>query len=114
MGGYRDMQLYGTLYDGLSLKQKTGVEIETFELLEVEQRYRKISDAEKREVVDNRIKKWRFLAEAKDESLMKAAGYYLAVKAIAEERHYSALSLKDVDGMKATRLPARAGFHATR
>lgn len=100
MGGYRDMQLYGTLYDGLSLKQKTGVEIETFELLEVEQRYRKISDAEKREVVDNRIKKWRFLAEAKDESLMKAAGYYLAVKAIAEERHYSALSLKDVDGMK--------------
>lgn len=31
MAGYRDMNLYGTLYDGLSLKQKTGVEIETFE-----------------------------------------------------------------------------------
>ena len=26
MAGYRDMQLYGTLYDGLSLKKTTGVE----------------------------------------------------------------------------------------
>ena len=31
---------------------------------------------------------------------MKAAGYYLAVKQIAEERGYRAISLKDVDGMK--------------
>ncbi len=100
MAGYRDMQLYGTLYDGLPLKRKTGVEIETFELLEVEQRYKKISDAEKREIVENRIKKWRFLKPAKDDSLMKAAGYYLAVREIAEERHFSAISLKDVDGFK--------------
>ena len=32
--------------------------------------------------------------------MMKAAGYYLAVKAIADERNYKAISLKDVDGMK--------------
>ena len=29
MAGYRDMNLYGTLYDGISLKKTTGVEIET-------------------------------------------------------------------------------------
>ena len=32
--------------------------------------------------------------------MMKAAGYYLAVKQIAEERGYRAISLTDVDGMK--------------
>lgn len=100
MGGYRDMQLYGTLYEGISLKKKTGVEIETFELLEVEQRYNKITDAEKRDIVENRIKKWCFLSPAKDDSMMKAAGYYLAVRSIAKERNYSAISLKDVDGFK--------------
>ena len=100
MAGYRDMNLYGTLYDGLSLKQTTGVEIETFEMLEMQQRYEKITDAEKKAVVENRIKKWHFLKPANEAAMMKAAGYYLAVKQIAEERHYKSISIKDVDGMK--------------
>ena len=100
MAGYRDMNLYGTLYDGMSLKKTTGVEIETFEMLEMQQRYEKITDAEKEEVVNNRMLKWNFLKPADKEPMMKAAGYYLAVKAIAEERNYKAISLKDVDGMK--------------
>ena len=100
MAGYRDMNLYGTLYDGISLKKTTGVEIETFEMLEIEQRYNKLTDAEKRDVVNNRILKWNFLKPANDEAMMKAAGYYLAVKQIADERGYKAISLKDVDGMK--------------
>lgn len=36
MAGYRDMNLYGTLYDGGSLKREIGAEIETFEMLEIE------------------------------------------------------------------------------
>ena len=100
MAGYRDMNLYGTLYDGLSLKKETGVEIETFEMLEIQQRYEKLSEEEKRDVVNNRILKWNFLKPANDDAMMMAAGYYLAVKQIAEERNYKAISLKDVDGMK--------------
>lgn len=100
MAGYRDMNLYGTLYDGMSLKKTTGIEIETFEMLEIQQRYEKLSEAEKRAVVDNRILKWNFLKPAKDEGMMMAAGYYLAVKQIAEERGYKSISIKDVDGMK--------------
>ncbi len=100
MAGYRDMNLYGTLYDGMSLKKTTGVEIETFEMLEIEQRYNKLTDDEKRKVVNERILKWNFLKPANDEPMMKAAGYYLAVKQIADERGYKAISLKDVDGMK--------------
>ena len=100
MAGYRDMNLYGTLYDGLSLKNKTGVEIETFEMLEMQQRYEKIPEAEKKAVVENRIKKWHFLKPANDAAMLKAAGYYLAVRQIAGERHYKSISIKDVDGMK--------------
>ncbi len=100
MAGYRDMQLYGILYDGVSLKKTTGVEIETFELLEVEQRYEKLDAAEIQAVIDNRMSKWHFMKPAKPESMKMAAGYYLAVKQILEERHCKAVSLKDVDGMK--------------
>ena len=35
MMGYRDMKLYNTLYEGLSLKSKLGVDIEFFEMLEM-------------------------------------------------------------------------------
>ncbi len=100
MAGYRDMNLYGTLYDGSSLKRVVGTEIETFEMLEMKQRFDKITDAEKRAVIDSEMSKWNFLKPAKEESKMLAAGYFLAVKEIIEERGYDAVSLKDVDGMK--------------
>lgn len=100
MAGYRDMNLYGTQADGPSLKRVVGTEIETFEMLEIEQRYQKITKEEKDEVINNAISKWKFLKPAKREGLEKAAGYYLAVKSLADERGYEAISLKDVDGMK--------------
>ena len=100
MAGYRDMNLYGTNADGPSLKRVVGTEIETFEMLEMEQMYQKITEEEKQEVVDKCMSKWNFLKPAKSESLLKAAGYYLAVKQIVDERGYEAISLKDVDGMK--------------
>ena len=100
MAGYRDMNLYGTLYDGMSLKKTTGVEIETFEMLEIQQRYENLTEDAKRDIVNNRILKWNFLKPANDDAMMKAAGYYLAVKQIADERNYKSISLKDVDGMK--------------
>ena len=98
--GYRDMNLYGTMFDGPSLKRVVGPEIETFEMLEIYQRYLKVTDAEKQTVIDSAISKWRFLKQAKPESLQLAAGYYLALKSLIDERGYEAISLKDVDGMK--------------
>lgn len=100
MAGYRDMNLYGTLYDGGSLKREIGPEIETFEMLEIEQRYNQISESDIRTVVDRCMSKWKFVKPANAESLKKAAGYYLAVKTVCDERGYEAISLKDVDGMK--------------
>lgn len=100
MAGYRDMNLYGTQFDGGSLKRQIGPEIETFEMLEMEQRYQKITEEQKQAVIDSAMAKWKFLKPANPESMKKAAGYYLAVKSICDERGYDAISLKDVDGMK--------------
>ncbi len=100
MAGYRDMNLYGTQADGPSLKREIGPEIETFEMLEIEQRYQNITDEQKQDVIDRCMSKWNFLKAANPESMKKAAGYYLATKAICDERGYDAISLKDVDGMK--------------
>ncbi|MBQ4088211.1 MAG: hypothetical protein IJC78_08200 [Clostridia bacterium] len=100
MAGYRDMNLYGTQADGPSLKREIGPEIETFEMLEIEQRYQKITDDKKQDVIDRCMSKWNFLKAANPESMKKAAGYYLATKEICDERGYDAISLKDVDGMK--------------
>lgn len=100
MAGYRDMNLYGTLYDGGSLKRQVGPEIETFEMLEMQQRYDAISEEAKQEVVDRCMSKWHFVKPADPEGMKKAAGYYLAVRDICRERGYDAISLKDVDGMK--------------
>lgn len=98
--GYRDMNLYGTLFDGPSLKRVVGAEIETFEMLEIYQRFQKVTEEEKQAVIDNAISKWNFLKQAKPEGLKLAAGYYLALKGLIGERGYEAVSLKDVDGMK--------------
>ena len=100
MAGYRDMNLYGTLYDGGSLKRVVGPEIETFEMLEIEQRYQALKPEDVQAVIDNCMSKWKFMKAANPESMKKAAGYYLAVKSICDERGYDAISLKDVDGMK--------------
>ncbi len=100
MAGYRDMNLYGTQADGPSLKREIGPEIETFEMLEIEQRYNQLTDAQIQEVIDKCMSKWNFVKAANPESMKKAAGYYLTIKSICDERGYDAISLKDVDGMK--------------
>lgn len=98
--GYRDMHLYGTMFDGCSLKRTIGPEIECFEMLEVVQRAEKITDSAIEEVINTTIKSWNFLKEADMNVVRRGVSYYLALKEIIDERKYVAVSLKDVDGMK--------------
>ena len=98
--GFRDMHLYGTLFDGTSLKKTVGTEIECFEMLEVVQRAEKITDEAINEVIDSTVKSWKFLKAADQTIVRRGVAYYLALKQIIDERKYVAVSLKDVDGMK--------------
>jgi L-arabinose isomerase len=100
MMGFRDMKLYNTLYEGLSLKEKIGTEIEFFEMLEMVQLSEKIEDKEIIKLLDKINREWDFEKPADENFLKQGIRYYLAVKKIAEENLYDAISLKDVDGMK--------------
>ena len=100
MMGYRDMRLYNTLYEGLSLKSKIGTDIEFFEMLEMLQLSEKADKDEIQKTLDKIKREWDFKKPADDDFLKKGIAYYLAVRKIAEERKFDAISLKDVDGMK--------------
>lgn len=100
MMGFRDMKLYNTLYEGISLKAKFGIDVEFFEMLEMLQVTESIEEKDVDKVLKKIKREWDFVKPADDEFLKKGITYYLAIKKIAEENNYDALSLKDVDGMK--------------
>jgi L-fucose isomerase-like protein len=98
--GYRDMNLYGTMFDGVSLRGRIGIEMEFMEMLEVVQRAEKAGSADVQKVVDHVKKDWVFRKPADPATLRKAAGWYIAVRDRARERGWKAVSLIDVDGFK--------------
>jgi L-fucose isomerase-like protein len=100
MMGYKDMNLYGTLYDGVSLRSKIGVEIEHFEMLEIKQLLEKLETREIMEVMDSIKKAWKFEGKVSDNTLRTGVEFYLALKQKVISRKYKAVSLIDVDGMK--------------
>jgi hypothetical protein len=100
MMGYRDMNLYTTLYDGVSLRRTIGTEVEVFEMFDMVQRSEKVSGEEIRKYVDGIRKNWTFEKEADAALLEKGVRYFLAVQQKVRERNYQAVSLIDVDGMK--------------
>jgi L-fucose isomerase-like protein len=98
--GYRDMNLYGTMFDGTSLRGTIGIEMEFMEMLEMVQRAEKIGREEVQKVVAHVKKDWVFQKPAEPATLEKAAAWYLAVRDKARERGWQAVSLIDVDGFK--------------
>lgn len=100
MMGYRDMRLYGTMFDGVSLKTKTGIEVEFFEMLEIVQRMGNVSDDEVNATIEKIFKDLDFQKQPDINSMKMGVKVYLALKEKIAECKYDAISLIDVDGMK--------------
>lgn len=100
MAGYRDMRLYGTMYDGISLKTQIGPEIEHFELLELAQLIEKVDRLEVSRLAQEVRKRWTFIKEPKPGTVEKSVELYLAISAKIKERGYQGFSFNDVDGIK--------------
>ncbi|HOJ10394.1 MAG TPA: hypothetical protein PK733_07360 [Clostridiales bacterium] len=100
MMGYRDMRLYGTMFDGVSLKAKIGIEVEFFEMLEIVQRMKNIDENKVNQLIEKILKEWDFQKEPNPDSLNFGVKAFLALKEKIEEDGYDAISLIDVDGMK--------------
>jgi L-fucose isomerase-like protein len=100
MMGYRDMKLYNTLYEGLSLKSSFGIEVEFFEMLEMLRESEQTSDEEISQVLGKIKRDWEFVKPVDEAFLRRGISYFLAVNKIVKNHHFNAISLKDVDGMK--------------
>jgi len=100
MMGCRDMNLYATLYDGVSLRKRLGTEVEFFEMLEMVQRVERLNPEAVAQILETIRQKWVFERPANPEVLEKGVKYYLALRDKVLERKYQAVSLIDVDGMK--------------
>ena len=100
MAGYRDMRLYGTLYDGISLKSSIGPEIEHFDLLELQQGMAATDPAEVAALAAETQARWRFLKPPQPGTLEHSVRLFLALRRKIAERGYDALSFTDVDGIK--------------
>ena len=98
--GYRDMLLYGTLYEGNSLRGQIGVEVEPFEMLEMQQNLEKLDFNEVSEGVAFVKNNWKFEKPCADEIIASGVKYALAIGRKIKERNYEAVTLLDVDGMK--------------
>ena len=98
--GYRDMLLYGTQYEGNSMRGQIGVEVEPYEMLEM---VRALDGLDTQAVADGiRFVKenWKFEKPCDDAIIEKGVKYALAITQKIKERNWEAITLIDVDGMK--------------
>ena len=99
MAGYRDMRLYGTLYDGVSLKAKIGPEIEHFDLLEISHLMEQCDSEEISRLASTLPQRWTFAREPRPGTLENTVRLFLALRAKIQERGYQGVSYNDVDGI---------------
>ncbi len=107
--GNRDMRLYGTLYDGVSLRAQIGPEVEFFEMLEMVQNIEELDPREVAALATRVRERWAFLKSPAEGTVENSVRLYLALKRKIAERHYEAVSLSDVDGVKKLLKFAPAG-----
>lgn len=100
MMGYRDMRLYGTLVDGVSLRRVVGAEVDPFEMLEVVQRMAEQAPADVQAVASRLLAEWEFEGQVEPALFDQPIRMYLAIRDIARERGFQGVSLIDVDGVK--------------
>ena len=109
MAGYRDMRLFGTLYDGVSLKAKIGPEIEHFDLLEIAELMEKVDSNEIGRIASTLRQGWTFVREPQPGTVENSVRLCLALKAKIQDRGYDGFSYNDVDGIKKLMKFAPAG-----
>ena len=98
--GYRDMLLYGTQYEGNSMRGRIGVEVEPYEMLEMVRAIDTLDAEAIAEGVNFVKENWVFKKACDDSVIEKGVKYALAITKKIRERGWEAITLIDVDGMK--------------
>ena len=98
--GYRDMLLYGTQFEGNSMRGQLGVEVEPYEMLEMVRAIDSLNIQEVTQGVQFVKENWVFEKPCDDSVIVKGVKYALAIAQKINERGWEAITLIDVDGMK--------------
>jgi len=98
--GYRDMRLYGTQHDGVSLRGRVGPEVEPFEMLEMVQAMDQLDPRAVAALSADVAQRWSFVKPPQPGTIENTVKLFLAVQQKVRERGFQALSLIDVDGVK--------------
>ena len=98
--GYRDMLLYGTQFEGNSMRGQIGVEVEPYEMLEMVRATENLDPAAVEDGIAYVKNNWVFQKECADATIRQGVTYALAIAQKILERGWEAITLIDVDGMK--------------
>ena len=98
--GYRDMLLYGTQFEGNSMRGQIGVEVESYEMLEMVRAIDTLEEETIAEGVRFVKENWVFEKACDDSVIRQGVQYALAITKKIKERGWEAITLIDVDGMK--------------
>ncbi len=98
--GYRDMLLYGTQYEGNSMRGQIGVEVEPYEMLEMVRTIDTLEQADIDAGVAFVKENWKFEKACDDSVIVQGVKYALAISRKIRQRGWEAITLIDVDGMK--------------
>lgn len=100
--GFNDMGLYTTGFNVTTLRGATGVEVESFDMLQLERRMNAIDDRAVKDEVVRITADWEYpLGKPPEEAIEKSIRMYLATVEICKEKNFSAVSYKCVEGVPA-------------
>ena len=100
--GFNDMGLYTTGFNVTSLRKFTGVEVESFDMLELDRRIEALPEEEVQAAIARITKDWEYpLGKPKEAAIERAIRMYLATVEICKEKKFSAISYKCVEGISA-------------
>jgi len=99
MMGYADMGLYSLMFDGLDLRRRLGIEVESYDMLEIEQAMARLKAERVAQTVDEWKAAWTFEQPVADAMLERVARLTLALGDKIDARGYLAMSTKCVYGV---------------
>lgn len=100
--GFNDMGLYTTGFNVTSLRGKIGVEVESFDMLQLERRMDALDEKQVDTEVTQVTANWEYpLGKPKDTAIRRAIKMYMATVEICKEKRFSAVSYKVVEGIPA-------------
>jgi L-fucose isomerase len=104
--GFNDMGLYTTGFNVTSLRGVTGVEVESIDMLQLERRMNGLDAHAVEEEIRRVTADWEYpLGKPSAEAIEKSIRLYMATLEICQEKNFSAISYKCVEG-----LPAHMGM----